>query len=211
VLGNATKRNKSRRTRDRGISLISTILRRTWVGMPTSCLSMRADCARRVLPYPFESTWITRADDVLIFGTSLVAAHKYHVHEPLVEYRVHGNNNFSGRKLSAPEKLRYWLRVNQLITWFVEREGYDVASLPALLHREFRTWEKPTAKEMFHYLGMSMRSRRPLLKRLEQMAVIVAHKLGEDMRRQPHRPTGSPSPAAERDTVRAVEATARAA
>ncbi len=166
-------------TRDRGISAVGAALHRLWVGNPTSCLSVKADLARRILPYPKESDWQTRADDVLVFGASLAGAHKFHLEAPLVDYRIHDNNNFSGRSLTATDKMQYALRVDQLINWYLDQLGHDRASMSYLLNREFRTWQQPSLKELRSYLRMLGRAGLPWSARLEYAADMVMHYVKE--------------------------------
>ncbi len=141
-------------TRDQGISALAAVYHRHWVGAPTSCLSMRSSLLEKVLPYPRESCWKTRADDVLVLGTSIMGAHKYHLGEPLVRYRLHDHNHFSGKKWSASEKMQYALKLNAMIGWYVDVAGYDLALLPKLNSKEFRTIDRPTFKELQMYLRL---------------------------------------------------------
>ncbi|MEM9646044.1 MAG: glycosyltransferase [Planctomycetota bacterium] len=164
-------------TRDRGLSVLGVIYHHLWIGNPTSCLSMRAELLNKVLPFPFEPEWQTRADDVLIFGASLVGGHKFHLADPLVEYRIHATNNFARRKLNPADKMGYALRVNRLIEWYVERMGYDTSTLAHLLPREFRTLEEPTWPEFRRYARMSGRAGLQWSERLEQSVVMLVHLL----------------------------------
>ncbi len=198
--GTRRLRRRHRPTQFRGSSVLATLLRSTWVGMPTSCLSMRAALLRNILPYPFESAWITRADDVLIFATSVLGAGKYHLENHLVDYRLHDSNRFARRELTATQKMQYALRVNQLLTWYTERAGYDRTQLPRLLHREFRTWERPSLREMHSYLQMSWRAPLPMAIRIEHWAAILWHTARERFQRRAPQP--SQPVAAETNRVR---------
>ncbi len=129
---------KKGRTRDLGISVVGAILGNQWVGEKTSCLSMRTSVARKVLPYPHESEWITRADDVLVFGSSAVGAYKRHLDQTLVDYRVHEHNHFTNHSYRAADKLKRSLAINRLNSWFARKMGYEISLLPKCLHREFR-------------------------------------------------------------------------
>lgn len=166
-------------TRDRGISVLGALFHRLWIGNPTSCLSMRTELLRKILPYPNESDWITRADDVLVFGASVVGGHKYHLEQPLVEYRIHDHNGFARRKLSQSEKMKYALRVNRMIAWYASEMGYDESMLPHLLPREFRTLECPTWKEFRQYRRMSSRAKLSWVTQVEQAAMMLSHYLKE--------------------------------
>ncbi len=173
--GNRCGSPRRQPTRDRGQSVLAAVYYRHWVGNPTSCLSMRAGTAARVLPYPLEADWITRADDVLIFGASIVGAHKYHLDQPLVGYRIHGDNQHADRLFSASQKWDHTLKVNRLIHWYVNSCGYDLSSLCYRMAREFETWSQPTFREMMSYVKMASRARLPWHLRIEQAAVVASH------------------------------------
>lgn len=161
--------------RDMGYSLLATAFSKVYVGGPTSTLSMRREIAERVLPYPMESDWRTRADDVLVLGASLAGARKFHLGEPLVEYRMHGGNNFSGKRDNTAGKLRHGLAVNRLVQWYVDQSGYDRDELPKMLHREFATIERPTFSQWRLYQTMSWRARLPLVVRARHFGETTLH------------------------------------
>lgn len=174
--------NQSRATsrsadRDWGFSVLSTMLAGTWVGAPTSCLSMRTSLARRILPFPFESEWRIQADNVLVYGASVLGAHKYELGEPLIERRVHGSNLYFGRRMDPRQSMRFELIKNRLIAWYARQAGYDLADLPRLLTREFSTIARPTWREYRRYLRMSRHSSLPMTTRIKQTASLTAHLL----------------------------------
>lgn len=151
--------------RDLGYSVLAALLSNAFVGGPTSSLSMRRWVADEVLPCPLENDWCTRADDVLVLGSSIVGARKYQMGVPYVDYRVHGSNHHTGRARSAARKLQHGMAVNRLVEWYASRTGYNVSELPRMLHREFATIERPTLSEWWQYTRMSWRARLPLLVR----------------------------------------------
>lgn len=69
-----------------------------WIGNPTSTVSMRGWVLKRIVPYADEGNWRTRADDLLVWGASLVGASKKYVPSIGISYRVHGDNNFFGKR-----------------------------------------------------------------------------------------------------------------
>ncbi|MEM6778190.1 MAG: glycosyltransferase family 2 protein [Planctomycetota bacterium] len=145
-------------TRDCGYSVLGTYFNRAWIGNPTSCISARRKLLEKVLPYPDESSWQTRADDVLVFGSSLVGGHKFHLAKKLVQYRVHQSNHYSGQRRDVAMRMQHGLRVNQLIQWYIAAMGYDASTFGYLVSREFRTIESPTVKELRRYLGILSRA-----------------------------------------------------
>ncbi len=172
-------------TRDRGMSTVATILQREWVGAPTSCLSMRASLVKQFLPYTRDFAWKTRADDVLVYGSSIFGAHKYHLERPLIEYRLHGENHFAGRTWSAIDKMHYALEVNRLTKWYVEQLGYEPTTLAQLAAKEFRTIERPRMRELLRYLRMTTRSRAPWDVQLIDVASLFKHFAVEKASRRP--------------------------
>ncbi|WP_167547146.1 glycosyltransferase [Stieleria maiorica] len=190
-------RQRKKRTRDQGVSALASIFFRHWVGAPTSCLSMRSSLLERILPYPNESNWRTRADDVLVLASSIVGAQKYHIGEQLVRYRVHESNHFSGRTWSEAQKMQYALKLNAMINWYVNAAGYDITLLPKLASKEFRTIEHPVLKELLMYLRLCAQSGTSLDVRCGSLISIFRHFFAERRRGlwqpAPHAPVANPS------------------
>lgn len=65
---------------DLGFTIVSTYMTAHWYGAPTSALSLRTHWARRTLALPEEMrpTWRISADNCLVFGASILGAHKYY-------------------------------------------------------------------------------------------------------------------------------------
>ena len=147
--------------RDIGYSAIYTLTTRRWIGGPTSCLSMRRSVLGKILPLPFEDEWRTRADDCVIFGASIVGARKYFLAKPLVRYRVHGQNKYYGTRHDPHEVYRRRLALNRLFAYFVDRMGYNREHLSELVHREFRTAEKPDRRRLGGCIRAAMYSKMP--------------------------------------------------
>jgi glycosyltransferase involved in cell wall biosynthesis len=160
--------------RDLGLSVLTALFAGTWVGGPTSCLSMRKLLARKVLPFPFEPEWRIRADNVLVYGASVVGAHKYQMGELGVERRVHGANLFYGNTVNRRTAMRNALELNRLFAHYARLIGYNAADLPRLLPREFRTIERPTWKEFRRYLRLSWTLQQSLYMRVKQTFSLTA-------------------------------------
>jgi glycosyltransferase involved in cell wall biosynthesis len=177
--GVAAQRDPRRNSRERdwGTSVLTTLFEGTWIGAPTSCLSMSTSLARRILPCPFESEWRIQADNVLVYGASLWGAHKYQLGGPLIDRRVHGANLYYGRRADQLATMRFALAKNRLIAWYVQQAGYNVADLPRLVTREFRTLQRPTIKEFRRYLRMSRKSSLPLGTRVSHGLSLTAYML----------------------------------
>lgn len=98
----------------------SALTRRTysWIGAPTSCISIKGRLYRELFPYPFESDWITRADDLLVFGASILGARKHFVESIGISYRIHGNNNFCGKEITPAEWSWRRLVLERMFSWY---------------------------------------------------------------------------------------------
>jgi len=106
-------------------SSTSAVTRKTycWIGAATSCLCVRGSLFHALLPYPFEKDWITRADDVLIYGASIIGARKLYVGSLGIGYRIHAANKFTGRELSMNERADWRLRHERLFKWYADKAG----------------------------------------------------------------------------------------
>jgi glycosyltransferase involved in cell wall biosynthesis len=102
---------------------------RSYIGAPTSCICMKGSLCHALLPYPFEEDWITRADDVLIYGASIIGAHKLYVESLGISYRIHSANNFTGRNISPNECADWRLRHERLFTWYSRKTGVPQRAL----------------------------------------------------------------------------------
>jgi glycosyltransferase involved in cell wall biosynthesis len=93
----------------------------SWFGAPTSCLFMRGATLLSLLPYPHEQDWKTRADDVLVFGSSIGGARKLYAPSLGVGYRTHGNNNFLGKAFPRSQYASREFHLERLFGWYVDK------------------------------------------------------------------------------------------
>lgn len=70
---------------------------RVWIGSPTSAMVIKGSSFKEIFPYDDEKSWKTRADDVLVYSSSILGMVKKYIPGVAVMYRTHGNNNFYGR------------------------------------------------------------------------------------------------------------------
>lgn len=94
-----------------------------WVGNITSSISMRGWLLKQILPCPHERDWVSRADDVLVFGASVFGVEKTQLSGIHVNYRVHSSNAFFGRELPEGQKLQRQVRLERLFFWLCARTG----------------------------------------------------------------------------------------
>jgi len=156
-----------------------TLLTREGIGGPTSSLSMRRSLAQRILPYPLEANWRTRADDVLVYGASLLGGIKLHVAQTGVGYRVHGQNLWHGKEESKADKARYEHSRDLLFGHLLKPMGswcttkMRVDGLPRLLTREFRLQPCPSREDLRVYVRLLLRHPGP--RRLAGLWKVIQH------------------------------------
>ena len=160
---------------DLGCSVLAAWHLRSWLGAPTSCLSMRRRLLERVLPVPFLEDWRVRADDCLVFGASLAGGRKFRLGERLVRYRIHDRQNFTGRGYDRFADYRRKLAVNRLFELYRLRLGYDFERLAEFAHREFRTIARPGLVQLLDYLRIAWRAPAGVLRRLSMAGSMLGH------------------------------------
>jgi glycosyltransferase involved in cell wall biosynthesis len=160
-----------------GYSVLRTWYLQQWIGAPTSCLCIHRRVLSRVLPLPLETDWRIRADDCLVYGTSLVGAKKFYLDRVLTRYRVHGDNHHFDKPLERNTDERRRLAIERLFAHLAQQLGYDEAQFPALLSREFASIPRPTLKLLRQYLRINRRLNIPWSRRLSQGAALTRHYL----------------------------------
>jgi glycosyltransferase involved in cell wall biosynthesis len=160
---------------DLGSSVILTLALGKFVGAPTSAVSVRRRTLGRVLPMPLLEDWRTRADECLVVGCSLAGARKYCLDQPLVRYRVHGENRHFGRSLDAGERYRYALRHDRMVNYLLRHLGHDSRRLMELTSQEFLTIAKPHRKDLHRYLRIVAGSRVRLSRKLRMIVTMLRH------------------------------------
>lgn len=163
---------------DLGITAIQVNERRTFLGGPTSTLSMKRALAEKILPYPYAEEWRSRADDVLILGSSLAGAHKFSNSEILVRYRVHTENAWYGKSFTTAIRLKRELALNRLFAHFRKAMGCR-EDLCNLAYLEFRTHPAPDYRLARDYCNIIRYGVKRRSNRLKYYAKILAHYLSE--------------------------------
>lgn len=161
-----------------GFSVVSSIYAKEWVGSVTSSISMKTDLFKKIVPIPFESEWITRADDCLIWGSSVFGANKYYYSEPLVEYRVHGNNSYHGKAFSDNYLYKREMSINKLFKHFLDKSKIskgiiDLASL------EYRCRGIKDIEVFKIYLSIILKSKLAIVSKIKQITSITRNTLKE--------------------------------
>ncbi|MGB8853813.1 MAG: glycosyltransferase [Pirellulales bacterium] len=159
---------------DLGFTTAATWFCQEWIGAPTSGLSMRASLVRKLLPIPLESDWRIRADDCLVWGSSLAGARKMHLDGTLVHYRIHENNSFYGKNvLAASDRYRRCLAANRV--WQHFDSVFALSRLSASgVYLEFRTQPRRTLQQALRYTRIARATRFRVLDRMRLIANIWA-------------------------------------
>ncbi len=101
-----------------------------WFGGPTSCITISGFLFHKIFPYPFESDWKSRADDVIVFASSIISLRKLYLPSINVGYRTHPNNGYLNRTISAEENERRQAALKKLFHWYGSR--FSMQAHPSL-------------------------------------------------------------------------------
>ncbi len=144
-----------------------------WIGQPTSCMSMRRWVMEAIFPLPFAKHWRTCADEALVHGSSIVGARKILLGEPLVDYRIHGNNNFFGQPHSPYHTLHRGIEILRLANVLRQRHGLPEC-LAHVAHREFRTITEPRPEDYKDYRRLVSSSRLHFMRKVRIKTALAA-------------------------------------
>jgi glycosyltransferase involved in cell wall biosynthesis len=146
---------------DLGYTAVATYVLTLWYGAPTSAVSMRSSWAQRVLDLPdaFRETWRTSPDNCLVYGASVLGAHKYYLPTGCVDYRIHGKNAWLSNR-SHMQSYRNLLHSRRLIAYYAQVAGIDDACCGIELCKlEYRTKPHPPWSETKRYFRLVMMRR----------------------------------------------------
>jgi len=123
-------------------------------GSITSAICLRTSILREVTATTraMEPEWRTRADDVVVYGAALCATRLFHGETPTVRYRIHGANNFAGKKnrdaadehnarrkrVLAALRARYGFNEKKLGVQLLTEWRSQRATAPAALRKRYR-------------------------------------------------------------------------
>lgn len=166
--------------RDLGYSAVLTYGREVYVGDAASTLSFKRTILERFMPLPFEADWRLHADDAILWASALAGAHKFYLSKPLINYRIHQNNNFAGREQSSLKKYQLAMAAARLINKLAVDLNLD-CRIMRLAAYEFRTIVKPPFKWCLRYLKLVARSHLSMGDKLDQSQQIVCSYLQNSM------------------------------
>jgi glycosyltransferase involved in cell wall biosynthesis len=144
---------------DLGYTAISTYVLTQWYGAPTSALSMRVPWARQALDLPesFQRTWRLSADNCLVFGCSVLGAHKYYLPTGCVRYRIHDKNGWWSNQSARIEYVNK-MTSSALIRHYAARIGM-VPECIEFSKLEYLTKPLPPWNETKRYVRLVMMRR----------------------------------------------------
>jgi len=157
---------------DIGFSILSAIHSKEWIGSVTSTLSMRKDILNQILPIPFEKDWINRADDCLIWGSSVVGAKKYYYNDSLILYRVHGNNTFYGKEFSDIYLYKREISMNRLFSFFINKFGLDRKNIN-FISLEFKSRNPKDYKLLKRYMKIVIASKESIISKMIKIIHLI--------------------------------------
>ncbi|MBD3793840.1 MAG: hypothetical protein IE880_09315, partial [Epsilonproteobacteria bacterium] len=169
-----------------GYSIMSYLFYHSSIGGETSTVSMRSGLAKRILPIALESNWTTRADECLTWASSYYGAKKYYIHEPLVQYRIHGNNLYANQKFSDDYLYSHKRVVAEIefYSYLLNKSNLDAALLqhPAVAKKianltvaEYRSQEIMRFKTMKLYIRIIMRLNLEFNVKIQKILKIISH------------------------------------
>jgi glycosyltransferase involved in cell wall biosynthesis len=147
--------NESTRDLDFGLTSCLTSLSDPppWIGRPTSALCLRRELFERLLPLDeLYSDWKVRADDCLVFGGSILGAHKYSIADTLVNYRIHGTNNWANKGWSVVNGFKYEIRKQRMLNYYRNKAYGSSTPNSHVLHFEFKSTSRPSLSRLWKYL-----------------------------------------------------------
>jgi len=128
-----------------GMSPLSATYNKSFFGTSPSACAIRKSTLFQIFPLTDPTLLEQRyyADDVIVRGTSILGAIKYYQYPPTTEYRIHGSNEYSGKKRTQLERYRLLLATNRLIEYFRLQAKIDERCCLDF-QKEFMTMPKPT-------------------------------------------------------------------
>jgi len=128
-----------------------------WIGNVTSCISLKTGLSRLLKLKELGESWNypIQADYSLLLGSSLLGGRKYYLSKELVEYRIHGKNNWGNNSTrSVVESYQEWMQHQIAFNFYKRRVKIDGETL-GRLSMEFETVPVPLPKHRKYYHQLS--------------------------------------------------------
>lgn len=96
-----------------------TRMHRSWVGMPTSSISILGSLFKQITPFLGADLKLVFVDDIFVLGSSILGVNKHFLTNNGVYYRIHQNN--MSRIRSDFDKVNRSTLLNQIISYFCSK------------------------------------------------------------------------------------------
>ena len=106
---------------DFGLTTQITCLIKCYIGNETSTLVVSGRLFKDIFPFPFESEFKTRADDVIIYASSFGSYSKTFLPCLCIGYRMHDDNNYYGRVFSQEYEKNRITSINNMFLWYQKK------------------------------------------------------------------------------------------
>lgn len=133
---------------------------RPYVGANTSRLAMRRGAALKCIDVPWPDDWRVSGDDCFVLGTSIAGVQKYWLSRPLVGYRQHSSNNWSGAVVTAARTFFVQLARLRMVEYFMVKWGIGNRSA-RLAAWEFKSIDAPRIRDLKLYSRMVLKYGAP--------------------------------------------------
>ncbi len=159
-----------------GFTLIRSFYLKYWLGSSTSCISIRKKILDKILPLPFEKDWKIRADDVLVWGASLVGAKKYKYKKSLIKYRIHSSNYFYGKKYDITYHYHRQINIIKMFKYILEKNKIT-PDITSLIFLEYDSANNRKLLDLIDYLKIIALSNLPLIFKIKYSLTLVSYHL----------------------------------
>ena len=152
-------------SQDYGFSYLRTFYLKKWIGSSTSAILFKKDIVDKILPIKeIEEDWKIRADDCLVFGSSLVGAKKFYCSDVFIKYRVHNSNNFFNKKINNDERFIRWMNINKLFKIILKNNNIIIDDIQIIY--EFLSIKNKDFQDLKDYLKICYFSKLPFISKL---------------------------------------------
>lgn len=164
------------RSRVIGLTVLATRFALKWNCSATSAISMRRLLFLRAVDVPQDLLDLCRywGDWGLNLGGSILGGFKYVIAEPLVNYRVHKNNNTMGAHFGHVRTTQHEFSRWNMAVYYGSRIRLGRDQL-RLAKSEFKTRASPTFREALEYIGYLWQAPLNIPIKLERSFSILRH------------------------------------
>lgn len=127
---------------------------------------MKRHVLEQIFPIPYLEDWRIRADDCVTYGSSIANAHKFYLNEPLVKYRVHGNNGHYGRSKTRSQDYfqQYEQAIDRLFQFWMSKFN-PASNIDQFALIEFHSIPHPTRQELDTFQSIIRCTKLPKIRR----------------------------------------------